>query len=234
MRQIMIALLAASSLALAADLNDARAQYAKGDFQGATATALSLKTADGFALAARANSIYASTLPEARQADQYDKSDDYARQAIKLDAKNVEGYFELARALGRISQLRGVLNALVQGIGTQIKQNLDRALELNPRHASSMVALGLWHAEIVSKGVGWLYGADGGKVAPLMEAAIKLEPDQVIHRVEYARALILLDANRNKAKAIDLLEDAVKLKPSDAAEALDLERAKRDLAALKK
>jgi predicted Zn-dependent protease len=67
-----------------------------------------------------------------------------------------------------------------------------------------------------------------------MEAAIKLEADQVIHRVEYARALVLLDRAKYKERAIDLLEGALKLKPSDAAEQLDYARAQRDLAELKK
>jgi tetratricopeptide (TPR) repeat protein len=125
-----------------------------------------------------------------------------------------------------------VLAALTQGLGTKVKENLDKALSLNPKNASAWVALGLWNAEIVAKGVGFLYGADGAKVAPAMEKAIALEPDQIIHRVEYAKALMLLDA-KNKPKAIELLEKAVTLKVNDVAEGFDLERAKKDLAALR-
>ncbi len=232
MRIFAAAILLVTSFAFAAGLQDAQALYAKGDFQKASETALAAGGSDGFAFAAKANSIFASTRPAAEQEPLYIKSEGYANQAIKLDAKNDTGYFELARAIGRLSQLRGVLAALTQGLGTKVKENLDKALGLNPKNASAMVALGLWHAEIVSKGVGFLYGADGAKVAPLMEKAISLEPDMMIHRIEYAKALMLLDA-KNKPKAIELLEKAVTLKVNDVAEGLDLERAKKDLAALK-
>jgi hypothetical protein len=232
MRTLVAAILLVTSFAFAAGLLDAQALYAKGEFQKASDAAVAAGGADGLAFAAKANSIYANTRPAGEQEGLYAKSEGYARQAIKLDAKNDDGYFELARALGRLSQLRGVLAALTQGLGTQVKDNLDKALSLNPKNASAWVALGLWHAEIVAKGVGFLYGADGGKVAPAMEKAIALEPDQIIHRVEYAKALMLLDP-KNKPKAIELLEKAITLKVNDVAEGLDLERAKKDLAALK-
>jgi hypothetical protein len=232
MRTFVAAILLVTSFAFAAGLLDAQALYAKGEFQKASDAAVAAGGADGLAFAAKANSIYANTRPAGEQEGLYAKSEGYARQAIKLDAKNDDGYFELARALGRLSQLRGVLAALTQGLGTQVKDNLDKALSLNPKNASAWVALGLWHAEIVAKGVGFLYGADGGKVAPAMEKAIALEPDQIIHRVEYAKALMLLDP-KNKPKAIELLEKAITLKVNDVAEGLDLERAKKDLAALK-
>ena len=232
MRTFIAAILLVTSFAFATGLQDAQALYTKGEFQKATETAVAAGGADGFAFAAKANSIFASTRPAGEQEGIYIKSEGYANQAIKLDAKNDDGYLELARAIGRLSQLRGVLAALTQGLGTKVKDNLDKALSLNPKNASAWVALGLWHAEIVAKGVGFLYGADGGKVAPAMEKAIALEPDQIIHRVEYAKALMLLDA-KNKPKAIELLEKAVTLKVNDVAEGFDLERAKKDLAALK-
>jgi tetratricopeptide (TPR) repeat protein len=232
MRILSAAILLLTSFALAAGLQDAQALYTKGEFQKASEVAQATGGSGGLTFAAKANSIYASTRPTGEQEALYVKSETYATQAIKLDAKNDYAYFELARALGRISQLRGVLAALTQGLGTKVKDNLDKALSLNPKNPSAMVALGLWNAEIVAKGVGFLYGADGAKVAPLMEKAISIEPDVMIHRIEYAKALMLLDA-KNKAKAIELLEKAITLKVNDAAEEMDLARAKKDLAALK-
>ena len=234
MRKLMIVLLVAlSGLALAASLQEAKALFVKGDFQEASKMAAGLGTADGFVLAAKANSIYASTRPDKEYDALYSKSEEFARRAIKLDEKGPEGYFELARAIGRLSQARGVAAAILQGLATIVKENLEKTLDLNPKHAGAMVALGLWHVEVSSKGAGWLYGADAGKAPALFEAAIKLEPDTIVHRVEYAKALLTLDKVKNKAKAIELLEAAIKLKTNDAAEALDLERAKKDLAALK-
>ena len=235
MKKTLFVVLLASSLALAAGtLQDAQSQYAKGDFAGAVQTAVALNTSDGFALAAKSNSIFSSTQTDNKQEALYTQSERYARNAISLDASNSEGYFEAARAIGRLSQLRGVLAALTQGLGGQIKENLDRALRLDPQYANALVALGLWHAEIFGKGVAFLYGADPAKGLAAFTRAIQLEPKVIIHRVEFARGLMLIDAGKNKDEAIAQLEVAVTLTPRDAAERLDLERAKRDLAALKK
>jgi tetratricopeptide (TPR) repeat protein len=223
-----------SSIALAAGtLQDAQTQYDTGDFKGAADAAAALNTADGWTLAAKANSIYASTQPENKQEAIYNTSEKFARTAVKMDANNADAYFEVARALGRLSQLRGVLAALTQGLGGQVKDNLEKCLKLNPLQANALVAFGLWNAEIVSKGVAFLYGADANRGIAYFERAIKLEPKVIIHRVEYARGLTLIDKKKNLAAAIAQLETAVTLTPRDAAEKLDLERAKRDLADLK-
>ncbi len=221
-------------LAVAAGIADVKTMYAKGQFKEASDLAATLKTSEGFAWAAKSLSIYAGTRPVSDQDELYAKSEGYSKRAIDLDANNPEGYFEAARAQGRLSQLRGVLASLAQGYGATVKENLEKCIKLDPKHAGAKVALALWNAEIVNKGVGWLYGADGNRVVPLMEEAIKLEPDTIIHRVEYAHALVLLDKAKNKAKAIELLESALKLKVNDAAEQLDFDRAGRDLADLKK
>jgi hypothetical protein len=233
-KMIATVCLALLGLAVAAGIADVKAMYAKGQFKEASDMAANLKTSEGFAWAAKALSTYALTRPTSDQDELYAKSEGYSKRAIDLDANNPEGYFEAARAQGRLSQLRGVLASLAQGYGATIRENLEKCIKLDPKHAGAKVALALWNAEIVNKGVGWLYGADGNRVVPLMEEALKLEPDVIIHRVEYARALTLLDRNKNKAKSIELLEGALKLKVNDAAEQLDFDRAQRDLADLKK
>jgi tetratricopeptide (TPR) repeat protein len=215
------------------NLETAKNLYAKGDFKGAAQAADDIDTAEGQAFAAKASNTYALTQPENKQESIYIQAEKYARKGISLDVKNTEAYFELARALGRLSQLRGVLAALAQGLGTQIRESLENALQYNSQHAPSMVAFGLWHAEIVSKGVGWLYGANPEAALSYFERAIKIEPKIIIHKVEYARGLLLLDKKKYFEKAILLLEEALKLKANDAAEQLDLARAKTDLAALR-
>lgn len=233
-RIVIVVCLAVLNLAVAAGIADVKSMYAKGQFKEASDLAATLKTSEGFAWAGKALAVYALTRPASEQDDLYAKSEGYGKRAIELDANNPEGYFEVARAQGRLSQLRGVLASLAQGYGATIRENLEKCIKLDPKHASAKVALALWNAEIVNKGVGWLYGADASRVVPLMEEAIKLEPDVIIHRVEYARGLVLLDRNKNKAKAIELLEGALKLKVNDAAEQLDFDRAQRDLTDLKK
>ncbi len=223
-----------SNSSFATPIQDAQKLYAKGDFKAAVDLAADIDSAEGQTLAAKANSIYAGTQPENKQEPLYAISEKYANNAIKLNSKYAAGYFELARALGRLSQLRGTLAALSQGLGTKIKSNLETCLELDRSSASCMVAYGLWHAEIVAKGVGWVYGANEGASINFFDRAISFEPKIIIHRVEYAKALLLLNRDKFKAAAKSQLEIAVKLEPRDAADKLDLERAKRDLADLNK
>jgi hypothetical protein len=95
-----------------------------------------------------------------------------------------------------------------------------------------MVALALWHFELVQKG--WLVaatqGADGSRVEPLMKKAIELEPEVIIHRVEYARVLA---AWGKKEEAKKQLEVALSLPARTAADRYDQERARKDLSQLK-
>ncbi len=214
-------------------LEAARALYTKGDFKGAALLAQDLETSEAQAFAAKANSVYASTQAENKQEIIYVQSEEYARKAIALNTKNPDAYFEVARALGRLSQLRGIAAALTQGLGTQIREQLENALQLEPKHTNSLVAFGIWHAEISAKGVGWLYGASPEAAIAYFERGSKLEPKLILPKVEYARGLLLLDKKKHLEKAIDLLEQAVKLTPNDAADRLDLARAKRDLEALR-
>jgi tetratricopeptide (TPR) repeat protein len=234
MKKILLSLLIGASVALAAGtIQDAKNLYAKGEFLKASTTAAELNTAEGEAFAAKALSLYAATQPEKSQDELYSKAETYARAAIKLNPKYAEGYMEVARALGRLSQLRGVLTALSQGYGNQIRDNIEKCLEYDKDHAGAMIAYGLWHSEIIAKGVAWLYGADSNKAIEYFKKAIKLEPKTIIHRVEYARGLTLLDKKKYLNEAVDQLEVAVGLTPNDAAEKLDLARAERELASLK-
>jgi hypothetical protein len=166
--------------------------------------------------------------------DVYGQAEEYAREAIKQGSRNPEGYYELARVIARLSQIRGVLNALAQGYGAQIRENLETAINLKRNHAGAISALALWHGVIASRGVGWLYGADGNRAMPLCNDALRLEPNVILHRVECASAIMLADENKNKQKAIEWLEYAIKLKADSADEQIDQDRAKRNLAEYKK
>ncbi|MFN3265515.1 MAG: hypothetical protein ACK41E_01630 [Deinococcales bacterium] len=235
MKRVLVVclLFAASGLAQNRTLETARALYTKGNFKEAAMLAADIQTAPAQAFAARANSTYALTVPENKQEPLYVQSEKYARKGVELEPKNPDANFEVARALGRLSQLRGVLAALTQGLGVQIRERLEAALASNPKHAESLIAYGLWHAEIVNKGVGWLYGASPEAALDFFERGIKNDPESIIAKVEYAHGLILIDKKKYISKAINLLEQAIQLKPKDAADVLDLARAKRDLEALR-
>ncbi len=192
----------------------------KGAFENAYEEALVF---EDYVLAARAASfvaIYRATDDRDRAA-WFARAEKAARQAIQQDPSNPEAHFELARALGRLAQYRGILQSL--SLASAVRDELKKTLKLKPDHAGALVALALWHLELSQKGVGWLYGADAGQVIPLFEKAIRLEPEAIIHRVEYAKALLRLG---KKAAARKQLEVALKLEPKDARDRLEQARAR--------
>lgn len=191
-----------------------------------------LGSAEGLALAAKAASFYA--MYQAKESDRYEwfqKAEAAATGAIKKDPNYPEGYFERARAVGRLSQYKGILQALTEGLAPKVREDLEKTLKLNPKHAGAMVALALWHFEISQKGwlVAQIYGADAGQVEPLFKKAVALEPEVIIHRVEYAKVLA---AWGRKEEARKQLEVALSLPAKTAADRYDQERARQELAKL--
>lgn len=200
-----------------------------GKFQDAYDAGVKLNNPAGWILAAQSASYYASyTAKDNEKADWFGKAEALAKKAIAGDANNPEAYFELARAQGRLSQYRGILESL--NLASSIKDALDKTLKFNPKHAGAKVALALWNHLLVSKGVGWLYGAGAGNVVPLFQEGIALEPQTIIHKVEYGAYLAQVG---KKDEARKQYEAALAIAPKTAVDKFDLERAKRELAALK-
>jgi tetratricopeptide (TPR) repeat protein len=231
---MMVVFFVGLGVALAQNLQAASRLFDQGKFEAAATAAVALKTSDGYSLAAKSLYYHAWTLALEKRDEVYGQGEAHARQAIQQNKNNAEGYYELARTLARLSQIRGVLTALSQGYGSQIRENLETAIALERSHAGAISALALWHGVIASRGVGWLYGADGARAMPLCEQALRLEPNVILHRVECASAIMLADENRNKPKAIEWLEFALKLKADMAAEKIDQDRARRNLVEYKK
>jgi tetratricopeptide (TPR) repeat protein len=141
-------------------------------------------------------------------------------------------HYTLALVLGRYSQRISILEAVAAGYATRIREGLERTLELEPHHAEAHIALGLFHAELVST-LGGLaarltYRASEDAALEHFRAALKLAPASPIAHVEYAHALKLLDADGRQAEVTRLCARAAACKPLDAMEQLDVERAQRD------
>jgi tetratricopeptide (TPR) repeat protein len=139
-------------------------------------------------------------------------------------------HYTLALVLGRYSQRISILEALASGFAGRVHAHLGRTLELEPRHAEAHVALGLYHAEIVSK-LGSLaarltYGASPEVAIEHFRHALKLAPKSPIAHVEYARGLLLLDADEHREEVEKLCAHAAACTPLDAMEHLDVERAR--------
>ncbi len=221
----LIALLIFCGVALADALSEARELYSQGQFLAAAQQFAKLNTSTGSAFAARAYSIYASTLPEAQRETLYIQAEAQAQRAINQDKENPNSYLELARAIGQLGVLRGIGVALMQGTGSKVKQLLDKTLELQNNHSGAMVALAVWHAEVSARGQLAVIslGADVQQVEPLFKEALKIAPNNIGFRLEYARAYLAMN---NRQKAREQLQIALKLPIKDAEDKLYAERAK--------
>ena len=234
MRTIALSLaLALTVSASAQSQSAAQALYDQGKWQEAATAAAALNTSAGLALAAQATTGGASLAPDNQKKALFSKAQDYAKAAITKDPNNANAYFELARAQGRLAQFVGVFQSL--GLAKDMKGNLDKTIELNPKLAGAYVALGLWNANLDSGGIKGAIavqatGANRSQVVPNFEKAITLEPNTAIHKIEYANALLL---QGKKAEAAALLEKAIALPADTFWEKRDLEAAKATLAKLR-
>jgi len=152
----------------------------------------------------------------------------------KVEPADPNAWYFHAYALGRYSQGISIGKALAQGLGGKVRNSLDQALKLQPKHADAHIALGTWHAEIIDKVgsmVGSLtYGAKKEAAEQHFRTALELFPESAVARTEYADGLIMLFGRSRLRDAEKLYAEAVACAPADAMERLDIEQAREELA----
>jgi tetratricopeptide (TPR) repeat protein len=213
---------------------DAWVLFHNGEFQRAAEAGV--KTGGGgITVANKATCIYANYLEKKEKAklDLFLETAQRAEAQIAADPKNPSAWYWQAYALGRYSQGISVAKALAQGLGTKVKEALERTIKLEPRHADAHVALGAFHAEVIDK-VGSLiggmtYGAKRDTGLKLFQEALKIHPGSAIGMIEYANGLLMLEGDKKMKDATKLYEQAAASKPMDATERLDVELAKAEL-----
>lgn len=157
--------------------------------------------------------------------------------AVRKLPEDANVHYTLALVLGRYSQRISILKALAQGIAEKVRSHLQKTLEIQPHHAEAHVALGLYHAEIISKlgavAAGLTYTVSADEALQHFRRAGHLAPASPSVQLERAHGLLLLGAARYADDARALFERVAELEPRDAMESQDIEYAKRDLAGMK-
>ncbi len=216
-------------------LQEAWRAYHRGEFQQAIELGLSIGRL-GYNAANKAANIHATYLED----------DKDRKAALFLDAIHraetlqqsapglANSWYFYAQAMGRYGQSISVTKALAEGLGGKVKASLEKALELEPKHADAHIALGAFHANVVNK-MGALagrltFGASKDSALQHFTAALKLNPDSVIARIEYANGLAMLFGKAKLGEATRLYEGAAQCEPMDAMEWLDVELAKAEIA----
>lgn len=209
--------------------------YHAGEFQKALIEGLAAGGPAGNNVANKAANIYANYLEAGAQAKLalYQEVAARCEAQIKAHPKDANGHYHYAYALGRYAQGISVVKALSQGIGGKVKEALQAAIKLAPKHADAHIALGAYHAEVIDK-VGAMignltYGAKKDEGIKLFKKALELNPASAIARVEYANGLVMLEGKKAMAQAEQLYAEAADCEPMDAMERLDIELAKSEL-----
>ncbi|MEO7390768.1 MAG: hypothetical protein ABIU58_01255 [Ramlibacter sp.] len=213
---------------------EAWALFHSGEFQQAAGAGLKAG-GDGITAANKATAIYANYL-EKKEKSKLELFMEVAQRAeaqASRDAKNPNAWYWQAYALGRYSQGISVAKALAQGLGSKVKEALEKTIKLQPKHADAHIALGAFHAEVIDK-VGSLiggmtYGAKKDAGLRLFQEAMKLNPASAICMIEYANGLVMLEGDKRMKEATKLYEQAAGSKPMDATERLDADLAKAEL-----
>ena len=189
----------------------------------------------GYNAANKAAAVYATYLEnsEKRKLEILQEAAARAEALQAADPKDANAWYLYAFATGRYSQGISVAKALAQGLGGKVKEALTRTLKLQPKHADAHIAFGSWHAEIIDKVGGMIggmtYGAKRDEALKHYKAALELNPDSAIARIEYANGLVMLDGKKALAQAEQLYADAAAFEPMDAMERLDVEQARSEM-----
>ena len=217
----------------AAALQSAWRAYHRGDFATAVAEGETLGPI-GFNAANKAANIYATYLESGseRKREIFLAAAERAEALQKAAPDFANAFYFHAQALGRYVQEISIVKALAQGIGGRVKASLDKAVKLAPDHAEAHLALGAYHAEVVSKVGAMLasltYGASKEEALKHFALARKLLPDSAIVRIEEANGLVMLFGKAKLAEAEALYAEAARLAPHDAMQRLDAEHAKAE------
>ena len=137
----------------------------------------------------------------------FQKAEKYAREAIKENTDNAEGYKWLAITLGAQAKYSDT-KAQIK-ISKRVKENIEKAIALNPDDDISYLILSRWHYKNSALGglargfakviYGALPKASIGEAEKLLLKAIKLH-DRIAHRYNLAKVYDRME-KREEAKA---------------------------------
>jgi len=130
----------------------------------------------------------------------YARAERLARRAVAADSLGADGHFALAAAVGRASLTMGKKDRIRRA--RVIRDEAQRAIELNPRHDGAYHILGRWNAEIMRLsglsrffakrllGAGVFGEASWEGAVSNMERAVALDPGRLYHRLELAEIYV--------------------------------------------
>lgn len=218
--------MALSETPVHSDLAHIREIFSQGDFSKAAQEARKTDAPGAAALAARAalaEGDFDTDIKNRRAV--FIAAEQDARRAIARDPNDPEGHLYLALALGFLGRMDGSLVAHFAGYADEARTHIDRALALDPQSAWAHALDGGWNLEISRDGgmLGeQLYGASREKGILAFRKALSLEPDNTAIAYQFALQLLALGSTQNSLEAQRVLAHALKAKPDDKEDVVEL------------
>ncbi|MBM3296387.1 MAG: hypothetical protein FJY83_02185 [Candidatus Aminicenantes bacterium] len=151
-----------------------------------------------------------------KQMSFYQNGEDYARKAVKANARDTWGFFQLSAAMGKKLLLMSKKEQVQ--MSKEVRGYIDKAIALDPRNDLAHHALGRWHRRMAEIGGvkrlmgGLLYGGipkgSFEESEKAMRTAIDLKPEYGNHRLELGRTLLALDKHKEAAAEFQACLDA--------------------------
>lgn len=155
---------------------------------------------------------------EQRRDTLYRQAEDYARRAVAANPGDVDGHFELARAIGRRALAMGKRDQVK--FATEVYNEAQAVLKINPNHPGALHVMGVWNQHIMElSGLTRMLAKTilGGKVfgeaswenaVQNMEKCVALEPNRITHHLDLGE---VYEDRDQKAKAIEQFELVARL-----------------------
>jgi len=219
--------------AMAQTYEDALAAYVSGDFAGAAAAARALDSADGWALAARAELVVAAYREPDRGAAlaSLDRAISDARRAVELDPGHIEGRLQLAIGIGYQARIHQS-----PSLARDARRLVDAVLADAPDNGYALAVLGGWHGETVATLGGFMarlmVGARTSEFTAAFDRALEADPANPATPAYYARLLLDIGGRDFRERAAEVLALALATPPRDAFEAMMVDQARALDAAL--
>jgi tetratricopeptide (TPR) repeat protein len=167
------------------------------------------------------------------RSNHFHRAEEFARQAIVAEPQSDEGYKWMAIALGAQADDAGVRTQIE--LSRRVKDNIDKAIAIDPNDDISLLVLSRWHYKVASLGIwsravvrvvyGGLPAASMKKSEELLLRAIAIK-DRISHRYNLAK---VYNQMGRRDDALRQLRLALTLPVTFPEESEDLEKAKRKL-----
>ncbi len=196
--------------------------YAAGNFVAAADVAQREPNSSSLAFAARALlAACVTTRDPARIEPLIDRAEEAAQAALTLDPESVEARLQYAVALGVRGRRASIPEAMRHRYAGRGRDLIEEALERAPNDPWAHALMGGWHLEVLRRGGrsgAMLYGARLADGIIEFERARALAPHDPLITLQYAMALIELDAEAHEDRARNLFAAAARMRARDALE----------------